>query len=87
MKNKIFISFIAIIIISVIHQKMIDKNLYKKYTMHEMILKLRKMKIAIVRQKYILQPISKEQREILQALSVPLPAGLTDNRQEARVVG
>lgn len=74
MKNKIFIAFISIILISIIHQRMTAAKLYKKYTMHEMILKLKKIKITSVRQKCIMQPISKEQREILQALSVPLPS-------------
>ena len=73
MKNKLFIAFIAIIIISSINQRMINAGLYKQYTMHEVILKLKKIKIAIVRNKYILQPITKEQRDIFKALQIPVP--------------
>ncbi|MCR5813672.1 MAG: IS1634 family transposase [Desulfovibrio sp.] len=73
MKNKIFIGFLSSIVISAIHQKMISAKLYKKYTMHELVLKLKKLKITKVRQKKILQPISKEQREIFKSLSIALP--------------
>ena len=82
MKNKLFISFISIIIISLLHKKMSESKLYKRYTMHELVLKLRRIKVAIVKKKYILQPITKEQREILLALSIPLPATGTEVSKE-----
>ncbi len=74
MENKIFIGFICIIIISVLHKKMSASNLYKTYTMRELILELKKLKIATVSGEQILQPVSKTQRDIFNSLSIPLPA-------------
>ena len=74
MENKIFIGFICVIIISVLHQKMSSANLYKTYTMKELILELKKLKITTVSGEEILQPVSKTQRDIFNSLSIPLPA-------------
>ena len=74
MENKIFIGFICIIIISVLHQKMSSANLYETYTMKELILELKKLKITTVSGEEILQPISKTQRDIFNSLSIPLPS-------------
>ena len=74
MENKIFLGFICVIIISVLHQKMSSANLYKTYTMKELILELKKLKITTVSGEEILQPVSKTQRDIFNSLSIPLPA-------------
>ena len=58
---KLFISFIALLLISELHQRMLRGGLYKTYTMHELLLKVRKLRVARLNGKRIVQPISKEQ--------------------------
>ncbi|WP_073091151.1 transposase [Selenomonas ruminantium] len=75
MENKLFISFIALLLISELHQRMLRGGLYKTYTMHEMLLKVRKLRVARLNGKRIVQPISKEQHEIFKALGFEDPVG------------
>ena len=75
MENKLFVSFIALLLISALHQRMKAGSLYKKYTMHELLLKVRKLQIAHVNGKKIIQPISKEQRMIFKDLGLKAPVG------------
>ena len=75
MENKLFVSFIALLLISALHQRMKAGSLYKKYTMHELLLKVRKLQIAYVNGKKIIQPISKEQRMIFKDLGLKAPVG------------
>ncbi len=75
MENKLFISFIALLLISELHQRMLHGGLYKTYTMHELLLKVRKLRVARLNGKRIVQPISKEQHEIFKALGFEDPVG------------
>ena len=75
MENKLFISFIALLLISELHQRMLRGGLYKTYTMHELLLKVRKLRVARLNGKCIVQPISKEQHEIFKALGFEDPVG------------
>ena len=75
MENKLFISFIAQLLISALHQRMKDASLYKKYTMHELLLKVRKLQVTHVNGNRIVQPISKEQRMIFKDLELRPPVG------------
>ena len=75
MENKLFISFIALLLISELHQRMLRGGLYKTYTMHELLLKVRKLRVARLNGKRIVQPISKEQHEIFKALGFEDPVG------------
>lgn len=65
MENKLFVSFISLILISAIHQRMKDNKLYKYMSLLELLFKLSKLQIATVNGINILQPVSKEQKEIL----------------------
>ncbi len=40
LEGKLFVEFVALILISYIHQKMKENNLYKRYSMHQLLDKL-----------------------------------------------
>ena len=73
MQNKIFTSFIALIITSAIHETMKKKNLFKCMTFDRLIFTLGKLKSATVNGKTILRPVTKEQAEIFEAFGIPSP--------------
>jgi len=73
MKNKLFIGFISIILVSYIHKVMKEKELYRKMTMEKIILTLLKLKKVAINGHHIIRPITKEQREIFSSFSIPMP--------------
>lgn len=73
MQNKLFIGFIALILMSYIHTVMLDKALYKNMTMKKMIMSLSKLKIQNINGTRILFPLTKEQKIIYEAFSVKVP--------------
>jgi transposase len=73
MNNKVFVGFISLILLSAIHNVMVDKRLYSKMTMKKLILTLSKLKLQIVRDVRILFPVTKEQRIIYEAFDIPEP--------------
>lgn len=75
MENKLFVSFVALLLIGALHQRMKDAKLYKHFTMHELLLKVRKLSSSYVRGTRILQPVSKEQRNIFEKLGLNIPVG------------
>jgi len=74
MRNKMFIAFIALTLVSFIHKIMKDKGLYRKMTMEKMFITLAKLKKVTVNGRGILRPLTKEQRDILKAFVIPLPS-------------
>lgn len=62
MQNKIFVGFIALILMSWIHQRMTQKGIYKQMTFDKMILVLSKIKTATVNGQKILRPLTREQK-------------------------
>lgn len=73
MQNKVFIGFIALILMSHLHKVMLDKNLYKNMTMKKLLLKLSKLRVQHINNQRILFPLTKEQKEIFKAFSVQNP--------------
>jgi transposase len=73
MQNKVFIGFIALIILSGIHNTMAGKKLYTKMTMRKLILALSRLKLQIVKGVRVLFPVTKEQRSIYDAFGIQLP--------------
>lgn len=73
MQNKIFVSFISLILMSHIHKVMAEKNLYKKMTMKKLLLTLSKLRIQHINGTDILYPLTKDQKEIFEAFDVDLP--------------
>ena len=74
MRNKLFIAFIALIVVSTIHKVMKEKGLYRKMTMEKMFITLAKLKKVTVNGSDILRPLTKEQRDIFIAFGIPRPS-------------
>ena len=72
---QLFLGFLALLLISALHQRMQDAGLYTKYSMHELLLKLSKIHIARFHGRTIMQPISKEQRILFEQLGLKPPVG------------
>ncbi|MCX6053918.1 MAG: hypothetical protein NTZ74_03200, partial [Chloroflexi bacterium] len=75
MQNKIFVGFIALILMSWVHKNMSDKGMYQQMTFDKMMLTLSKIKTATINGQRILRPLTKEQKQILQQLGVDAPVG------------
>lgn len=75
MENKLFLAFLALVLISALHKRMKKAELYQHYTMHELLLTLRKLKISRVNGQKIMQPLSKEQENIFEQIVYHSPVG------------
>jgi len=73
MQNKVFIGFISLILLSSIHNVMVDKQLYGRMTMKKLILTLSRLKLQVVNGVRVLFPVTKEQRDIYGAFGVQVP--------------
>ena len=73
MKNKLFVGFIALTIISHIHKIMKENDLYHKMTMEKLFLTLSKIKKTTINGSHIIRPLTREQREIFYTFAVPFP--------------
>ena len=73
MQNKLFIGFIALILMSYLHTVMSDKALYKKMTIKKMLMTLSKLKEQNINGSRILFPLTKEQKIIYNAFSIIEP--------------
>ena len=73
MRNKMFVAFIALTLLSSIHKVMKEKELYRKMTMEKMFITLSKLKKVTVNGRDILRPLTKIQRDILIAFGIPQP--------------
>ena len=75
MQNKIFIGFIALIIMSHIHRVMSENNLYKQMTMDKLLINLSKIKIVTINGRQIIRPLTKVQKRIFKIFGIELPVG------------
>ena len=73
MQGKVFIGFIALVLMSHMNKIMLEKGLYKKMTMKGLILEMRKLRVQRIRGRRILYPLSKSHKEIFQAFGVTEP--------------
>jgi transposase len=73
MRAKVFIDFIALIILSHIHNVMLEKGLYKTMTKLELIRCMEKLRVQYIKGDRILFPISKIQKTILDAFGIKYP--------------
>jgi hypothetical protein len=73
MRNKLFVAFLALTVMSYIHRVMKEKGLYRKMTMEKMFITLAKLKKVTVNGRGILRPLTKEQRDIFIAFAIPRP--------------
>lgn len=70
MQGKLFVGFVASVIMSNINKVMSKAGLYKKYTMKELLQVLTKHRIQEINGETIMSPISKEQRTIYEAFGL-----------------
>jgi transposase len=73
MQNKVFVSFIALIIMSHIHTIMLENDFYSKMSMKKLIHILEKLKTHYIKGERILYPITKEQKTIYKAFGLREP--------------
>jgi hypothetical protein len=73
MQNKVFIGFIALILMSHLHKVMLDKDLYKNMTMKKLLLILSKLRVQHINGQRILFQLTKEQKTIYKAFSIKEP--------------
>jgi transposase len=73
MLNKVFVGFIALILLSELDRVMSEKGLYRNMTMQQMIRLLSKLRAVYVDGSRIVYPVTKEQRQIFDAFGVFLP--------------
>ena len=73
MQGKVFIGFIALVLMSHMNKLMLEKGLYKRMTMRGLILEMRKLRVQHIKEHRILYPLSKAQKEIFLAFDIPLP--------------
>jgi transposase len=70
--GKLFIASLALILSSHIHKVMLDHDLYKFYTLKGLFNKLNNMKFIYLDNKVYINPLTKSEREILEAFNVPI---------------
>ena len=75
-QGKLFVGFIASVLMSGINKVMVEKDLYRTYTMKELLHVLAKLRIQEINGQTILAPVSKEQRLIFEAFDISLPQPL-----------
>lgn len=73
MRGKVFIGFIALIIMCHIHTTMVRERLYKKWTLRELVKHLDQLHLQYISGNRILYPLTKKQKEIYQAFSIKPP--------------
>jgi transposase len=73
MKNKVFISFIALILHSHIHKIMQSHNLYSSLTFDELISQFSKLQSYYVRGEQYVRPMSKSLRELFEIFEINPP--------------
>ena len=70
MQNKVFIGFIALIVIAHIHKVMSDNQLYKSWTMKKMFKILERLKIHYIKDDQIVSPLTKDHKRIFAAFDM-----------------
>jgi transposase len=74
MRNKMFVAFLALTLVSAIHKVMKEKGLYRKMSMEKLFITLTKLKKVTINGRAILRPLTKEQRDIFIAFAIPRPS-------------
>lgn len=73
MQNKVFIGFIALILIAHIHKVMDEHGLYRTLTMKKLLKRLETLRVQHINGKRIQYPLTAEQKMIFGAFDVALP--------------
>ena len=73
MQSKVFVGFIALILLTAVHNVMMDKGLYRMFSMKKLMLTLSKQKVQMISGNRILMPANKKQKEIYKAFDLQIP--------------
>ena len=73
MQNKVFIGFIALILLTEIHKVMSDEDMYKSITLKQLLHTLSRHRIQEINGTRIIYPVTKVQRNIYKAFKVEEP--------------
>ena len=71
--NKLFISFLSLILTSQINKVMVENNLYKTYTIKELFFNLKSIKKMTVKNYKIYSQLTAKQKDILEYFDCPFP--------------
>lgn len=74
MQNKVFVGFIALILLSHINKVMVRRKMYRDMSMKDVLLTLKKLRVQRIAGESILFPVTMEQRSIYNAFSIKPPA-------------
>ena len=73
MESKVFVGFIALILMSHIHRTMLENRLYDRMTMKDLIRTMEKLSTQVIDDRRVLFPLTKKQRDIYEAFGLSLP--------------
>jgi transposase len=73
MRGKLFVGFISLILLSHIHTIMLKYDMYKKWTLKELIRQLEKLHVQYISGNRILFPLTKSQKEIFRNFGIDPP--------------
>jgi transposase len=74
MEGRLFLTYLSLIIYSALSQVMKEQDLYKSYTLSEVIYELKKLRVVTLNSgKSYLTEISKKQRMLFEKFGVPIP--------------
>jgi transposase len=73
MQSKLFIGFIALILMAHIHKVMVTAGMYEHTSLKKMIKSLERLRVQYINGNRILFPLTAEQKEIFKVFNVPLP--------------
>ena len=73
MESKVFVGFIALVLLSHIHRTMIEKGLYSTMTMKDLIRTLEKLRTQVIDGRRILFPLTRKQKDIYKAFDILPP--------------
>lgn len=74
LEGRLFIMFIALILYTGLSNRMKENEMYKKYTLSEVLYELKKIKVVeMLNGKRYLTEVTKKQRTIYEKLGIPLP--------------
>jgi hypothetical protein len=73
MQNKVFVGFIALILLSHINKVMVEKKMYRDMSMKDVLYTLKKLRVQKIAGENILFPVTLEQRSIYNTFSIKPP--------------
>jgi transposase len=73
MQNKLFIGFVALIVMAHIHKIMTDNDMYERMTLKKLLKTLERFRVQYINGQKIIYPLTSEQKNIFDAFGIPHP--------------